>query len=243
MIDSIQIICERHSGSNWFVKLLNHSFNNKIQINDLEKHWFLNEYKLNHFLETSSAPLKKMKNNCIKRNISFNNFNDITKNNILVIIIVRDVYDWILGMKKDPHHFSNKQEIINMSISNFIKMKWNNNRDITPYSILVNNVVDLRTKKYINWFKYIPQFCKNVEIFKYEDILLNYKAIIKYLCEQYNFKLENDIKNQNQSLTQNKIDNSLYFNKKLIDKFYSKKDLYFIKKFIKLDIEKELGYL
>lgn len=123
MIDSIQIIAERHSGSKWFTKLLRTS-SCGIQVCDLEKHWFVNEYKLKHFLDTSLATVEKMKKNAVKQQIDYDNFNNLTTNNKLIIIITRYVYDWLLGMKKDPHHCRNKKEIITeMTISEFIRSK------------------------------------------------------------------------------------------------------------------------
>jgi len=239
MIDSIQIICERHSGSNWFAKLLEQSFPN-IQVNDLEKHWFINEYKLKHFLETSYSPIKKMKQHCINRGINFNTFNNITTDNVLTIILTRNVYDWVLGMKRDPHHFKNKQEISNMSVSDFIKMDWNNVRDINEFSVPVENVIDLRTKKYLNWFKYIPTYCKNVEVISYESLLNKYIDVLVYLSNKYNFSINNIY--QDYKILDKKKNQSIYFNPSLIEKYYSKKDLFFIEKYIKLELEKNLSY-
>lgn len=238
-IDSIQIISERHSGSKWFTHFLKNSLGKGIQVCDLEKHWFVDEYILKHFLETSLSPVIRMIQHTKDRNIDFDNFNDLTTDNKLIIIITRYTYDWIKSMKKYPYHCRNKEEIINnMTLSEFIRSKWNNPRDET---FLVENVVDLRTKKYKNWFKFIPEFCDNVEIIQYESLLLDIRSILNFLKKKYDLSIVlpyhyDNIQGQQQ------INQSIYFNPSLRDKYFNQDDIEFIESYMNLSMEKELGY-
>lgn len=239
MTKYIQIIGERHTGSKWVKKLLNKSFKN-IQVSDWEKHWFVNEYKLKNFLESGERSPEHMKNKAKEDNLDYEIFNNLYDNNIIVIVLTRFVWDWLIAMKKDPHHCENKKELVlNTSLSDFLKWNWKNNRDETKFSWPVENVIHLRYQKYKNWIKYFSSFNK-IDYIRYEDMLIDAVNIINFFKQKYDLEYKDN--NIPIHINKNKIDKSIYYNRNNIWKYYKQKDIEFVNKYIDDDIENYLGY-
>ncbi len=151
-IDKFTIIGERHSGTNWLEKIIYA----RLQ---LHLTWECNS---KHFIETM-------------------NFNKMaSSDDILFICIVRNIYDWIGGFYKLPHHVDKD---MTSDIKSFISLPWNcGDMDYFIFKDQrYNNIFHMRsTKLFFNYFC-LPNIVNNLIIIRYEDLVQNTENIMSYI--------------------------------------------------------------
>jgi hypothetical protein len=209
-IKSFCIKGERCSGTNYLQKIIETNLRIKYEDKLGWKHSYLNTFE-----------------------------NNLRDQNFLVLIIQRNVYDWLLSFHKNPHHLINfKQQ---QSFSDFIRMSpvgYDNYEmfyDRHPFTLdWPKNIIELRNWKNENYINHV-KILDNTHYIKYEDLYKNPEKIIseinaKFLKKDFNFR-----------------DYSLY--KQTKDKFFEKKynrineeDFEFILSNINWKLEEILGY-
>jgi len=94
-IKSISILGERNSGTTWMYEHLQSCFQDKVPVKrrlTRYKHWFQSK-----------------------------NMEEKIENSTLVIVMVRNPFEWVEGMKNKPHHASNH---LNLDWKEFVTRKW-----------------------------------------------------------------------------------------------------------------------
>lgn len=185
-INEFTIIGERHSGTNWLENLVLCRLNLPITF----------RFGSKHFIETHNHREMSM------------------ANHTLFICICRNIYDWIGGFYRLPHH-------VDISLCNslvdFISSQWNCN-DI-DYLIYKNNkyknIFDLRSTKLFYYYFCLPLIVNNLLIIKYEDLMTNPENIIDYISIHFNLIKSNG---KYSKVTLPKIKHPYKFSKIIIDK-------------------------
>lgn len=226
MINKIVIKGERCSGTNYLQNLIDVNFNIKSE-NLLDwKHSYLNTHNMN-----------------------------IHNEDMLVLIIFRNVYDWLLSLHANPHHFYKK----NNSFHDFLRCDFNQIFDCEvghvcshhslhgyyqgkeifyerhPFTLeRPRNVLELRNWKNENFLNH-SKILKNVYFIKYEDLYNNTERVltdinIKFLKSDFKFKQYNLYK-----------DTNLPFEKKSYNKI-SDNDLEFIIENLDWSLENKIGW-
>ncbi len=218
-IKTIQIIGERHSGTNWWEKILKANFD--VKVNSLEKHWFISEEKLKDFYPKPRRKYQKV-------------IGDITGDDHLITVIIRNPYDWLLGMRKNPHHCH--CSFFNLPMEEFIRKKWNNKRDETfSTPCVIKNVVHLRAEKYRQWLNELSN--KNVYYLRYEDLFHKYDDIITNIKNAFNIN-NNNLKKIGRNRSKSTL---LHFNRQQ-EKTFSSDDIIYIRKYLDPKIESIFSY-
>lgn len=157
-IDKFTIIGERHSGTNWLERLVESKL-------ELPLTW---EFGSKHFVNPNPNILA-------------------SGEHCLFIGITRNIYDWIGGFYKLPHHV-NISMLLN--IETFLLNEWTN--DIPDNDYLTQqpykNIFELRKYKlqYLNVF--LPVIVNNLLLVRYEDLQIDPENISNYISEIYNIK-------------------------------------------------------
>jgi hypothetical protein len=159
-IENYTIFGERHSGTNWLERLINIRLNLSI---------------INNFGDNTS-----------KHFIRYIDWKLLSNSHkTLFICITRNIYDWIHGFYKLPHHVSGN---ICDSMENFLTKEWKNEeRDydfisLKPY----NNIFEMRKSKLYYYYNYLPILVDNLLIIRYEDLLVNPENIIDFISNNFN---------------------------------------------------------
>jgi len=165
-IKNYYIFGERHSGTNWLERLIS------IRLN-LPQVYYLGDNVSKHF-------------------IRFLNWGDIVESKeTLFICITRNIYDWIHGFYKLPHHV--KSDIC-YNIENFLISEWNNEpRDndyfsLKPYS----NIFEMRQSKLFFYYDILSLLADNLLIIRYEDLMQDPENIITTISETFNYSKTNN---------------------------------------------------
>lgn len=203
-IYSYAIFGERHSGTNWLEKVIN----TRLYLSNK-----------NYFGENSS-----------KHFLRFLDWNRLSNaHDTLFICITRNIYDWIHGFYKLPHHVGAN---ICYDMHHFLTSEWKNeDRDydyitLQPYK----NIFELRKSKLIFYYSYLSILVDNLIIIKYEDLMIDPENIINYISNLYGC-----------NKTQNQYSKML---KPMIKKPYKikKETRKIINKLTSWDTEKTFGY-
>jgi hypothetical protein len=162
-IKNFTIYGERHSGTKWLEKLISRSF-------DIPVTW---KYEHKHFFGCCDWE---------KLNIA---------KNTLFIGIVRNIYNWIGGMRKMPYHLSSK---------NVIDIRpWQSNIGITPHGSFCDShwytkkkyadIFDMRSDKVEFLYLYMPYLVDNYIFIRYEDLIENTKDILQLISILYKLNI------------------------------------------------------
>lgn len=177
LIRNFTIFGERHSGTNFLQSVITKAYN-------LDITW---DYGWKHFF-------------------GFTNKEIIKANHTLFIGITRNPYDWIMAMKKIPHHIPSENQA---SLEKLLTKQW--------YSIDANGDEMLFDRNYLNHQRYkdifelrsfknkyliytMPKICKNYILLRYEDLLHDINSIMQIISNIFRLKIENyepKIKNKN----------------------------------------------
>jgi hypothetical protein len=159
-IKNFTILGERHCGTKFLQEFISKTFNLDITY----------DYGFKHFF-------------------GFNNSKIVSAYNTLFIGIVRNPYDWIMAMKKIPHHIPSENQA---SIQRLISREWysidlNGQEIITDRNYLdgqrYKNIFDMRYHKTQYLINTMPVICKNYIFIRYED-LLSKNSLIKNLISR-----------------------------------------------------------
>lgn len=160
-IKNFTIIGERHSGTNWLEKILSNQLHSELT-------W---EFGSKHFVNPNPNLLAGA-------------------NNCLFVCITRNIYDWIGGFYKLPHHVESSML---KDMQTFLLNEWKSsvydNDYLTkkPYK----NLFELRNYKlkYISVF--LPFIVNNMICLKYEDLLIQPTNIVDFISNKYQIKKTN----------------------------------------------------
>lgn len=155
------IIGERHSGTNWIERIVNNQLRCELT-------W---EFGSKHFVNPNPNLLAGA-------------------NDCLFVCITRNIYDWIGGFYKLPHHVDSS---ILKNMQTFLLSEWKSSVYDNDY--LTNkpykNIFELRKHKlkYISLF--LPFIVSNVICIRYEDLLIQPSNIIDFISDKYQIKKTN----------------------------------------------------
>lgn len=156
------IFGERHSGTNWLEKII--------------------------YCRLNLPLVNNWGNNTSKHFIRYLDWSKLTNaHNTLFICITRNIYDWIGGFYKLPHHVDAN---ICGSRHQFITSTWlSGDQD---YNFITNkpyhDIFDMRKSKFIFYYEYLSMLVDNLLILKYEDLLINPENTITFISDQYHLK-------------------------------------------------------
>jgi hypothetical protein len=157
VITEYTVLGERHSGTNWLQRLVASRLNIPLT-------W---RFGSKHFIDSLNPNLMA------------------AANSTLFICITRNIYDWIGGFFKLPHHVDRS---IALNIDKFLLKEWKNECfdnhffHKTPYK----NIFDLRANKLLFYFSFLPNIVDNVLIIRYEDLMINPEIIVSFISENFN---------------------------------------------------------
>lgn len=199
-VSKFTIIGERHSGTNWIEKIC-------LSRLTLPITW---EFGSKHFINPRPSLLA-------------------AGTDCLFICIVRNIYDWIGGFYKVPHH-------VNVSmmwnIKTFILNEWKNDIEDNDYLTgkPYKNIFELRKYKLQYLSIFLPLIVDNMIIVRYEDLRINPENIVDFIATTYNIQKTNNLYSQ----FTNPINKPpYYFNKEILSIINDNTDW---------DIENNFGY-
>lgn len=162
-VNRISILGERHSGTNYVEMLLRRNLDSRYTI---EPVFF--EFKHSFQLYNSSNPL------CDSDRAS----------RTLVVIVVRNPYDWALAMHRVCYHCRSRES---MPFEQFVSSPWeapagspsvlanetqDYERDVFNGDRVFPNIMRVRAAKYANFFDVARRYANGHELVRHEDILL-----------------------------------------------------------------------
>ena len=162
-IKNFTIYGERHSGTNWLEKLITHNLDIPITWAYDHKHFFgcCEWHRLNK------------------------------AHNTLFIGIVRNIYNWIGGMKKIPYHLESS-DILNIR-------PWQSKKGISHTNSFCdshwytkekyNDIFDMRYHKLQFLHFYMPYLVDNYIFIRYEDLIEQTEYILNTISNIYNLKI------------------------------------------------------
>lgn len=159
------IFGERHSGTNWLEKIIQCRLNLPL---------------INNLGDNSS-----------KHFIRYLDWSKLTNaHNTLFICITRNIYDWIGGFYKLPHHVDAN---ICGSQYQFITSTWlSGDQD---YNFITNkpyhNIFDMRKSKLIFYYEYLSILVDNLLIIRYEDLLVDPENVVQLIGSVFHIKTTN----------------------------------------------------
>lgn len=165
-IENYTIFGERHSGTNWLERLINIRLNLPI---------------VNHFGDNTS-----------KHFIRYLNWKILSDSHkTLFICITRNIYDWIHGFYKLPHHVS---PYVHDTMEHFLTQEWRNEERDYDYISLkpYKNIFEMRRSKLNFYYNYLPILVDNLIIIRYEDLLVDPENIIQFISNNFNCAKTNE---------------------------------------------------
>jgi hypothetical protein len=161
-IQNFTIYGERHSGTNWLEKLISKTYSIPITWKYDHKHFF----------------------GCC----SWEKLNDA--NHTLFIGIVRNIYNWIGGMKKIPYHVKSK-DVLNIK-------PWRSEKGLSDYNKYCDShwhtkekykdVFDMRSNKIEFLYLFMPYLVDNYVFIRYEDLIEHTDKILYTIEHTFNIK-------------------------------------------------------
>jgi hypothetical protein len=191
-IQKYTIIGERHSGTNWLEKIFTYHFNVPLT-------W---EFGSKHFIDQYDPNKLASANNC------------------LFMCITRNIYDWIGGFYKLPHHVD---PYLQKDLETFMLSEWKGEIQDNDYFLKkpYKNIFSLRKYKLEFLYVYLPFLVNNLLLIRYEDLLKNTGSIIDFIENNFSIKTKNKHLNK---LTKPKIKHAYKFTKKHISIIYNNTD-------------------
>lgn len=160
-IHKFTIIGERHSGTNWLERILTSRLSTPLT-------W---EYGSKHFINYNLNQLASAKNT-------------------LFVCITRDIYQWIGGFYKLPHHVDKS---IAYDLDKFLLSEWKN--EIDDYDYLTHkpykNIFCLRKSKLEFLYIFLPNIVDSIIITRYEDLLVDPENIVSFISTHFDISTTN----------------------------------------------------
>lgn len=154
-IKNYTIIGERHSGTNWLENILSSRLSCDLTWDCGSK----------HFINPNPNKLAQ-------------------SNNTLFVCITRNIYDWLGGFFRLPHHVDRS---ITSSLNDFLLKEWK--CEIYDNDYLTNkpykNIFELRKYKlqYIQIF--LPCIVNNLVVTRYEDLCIDPETLVTFISETF----------------------------------------------------------
>lgn len=115
--------------------------------------------------------------------------------NVLFIGIVRNIYDWIGGMRKNPHHLSllSSKNYDSLIIEPFIscdydkksqKMVYCNDRNYIKQTFY-KNIFEARYYKNVFLYHYMPLLADNYVLLRFEDFTKHHQEITNFISKEF----------------------------------------------------------
>lgn len=126
--------------------------------------------------------------------IGSSRWDDLNKaNDVLFVGTVRNIYDWIGGMSKLPHHLMEiqKNNYYELMTKRFISSVVKNNSKLYINDLHIikqrfyNDIFEARYYKNIFLYHYMPFLVDNYIIIKHEEFIINHENICNYIKEKY----------------------------------------------------------
>ena len=155
-IKRFTILGERHSGTNWIERIV-------LSRLELELTW---EFGSKHFIKNT-------------------NWTTLNKgHDVLFICITRNIYDWIHGFYKLPHHVGSN---IKCDKYKFMLSQWDSGQE--DYNFINNkpyeNIFHMRKSKLEFYIDFLPNIIYNMIIIRYEDLLINPENIVSFISDKF----------------------------------------------------------
>ena len=187
---SFVIYGERNSGTNFLETLItgqSYHLSHNIAafdipvINSSTKQYFRSDYGHKHFFGFHDEEIK-------------------TASNVIFIGIVRNPYDWIMGLSRTLHHIPTE----NHDIISFLTNEWysiQHNKESTNYQkeifrdrdfctgLRYKNIFAMRNKKLSYLHNTMPAIAENYEFIRYEDLCQDPWSIVTRWSKKYNLPL------------------------------------------------------
>lgn len=177
-ITNIAVLGERHSGTNLVHQLVQGSVAGLVyDYAGLKRHGH------KHFFQTVPEPQSDP-------------INDPAQNGYLMIVMVRNPYDWVERMFRICYHCADRQKL---SWKEFVTGEWNMT---SPHDIHkveqrpFRNIGEMRGAKVCHWIQYAQTFGLPVEVVRHEDVMLpsQQMELVRRLREAYEMQpLEEDV--------------------------------------------------
>ena len=177
MINKFTILGERCSGTCWLFNIINENF--YLTEEPIKFGW-------KHFFGFTN----------------FENFDDI--DDVLFIGIVRNPFDWVNSLYKNPHHLdiSMLKDINTFLNSNVITDKTTIQYECTDYKMTetnfytetqLNNIIEMRNIKLNYLINDMPKKVKNYILIRYEDLRDNFEETIELIRKTFNLEIKDVI--------------------------------------------------
>ncbi len=149
------IIGERHSGTNWLERIL-------VSRLQLPLTW---EYGSKHFINPSPNHLA-------------------SGDDTLFVCITRNIYDWIGGFFRLPHHVDKS---LTNNLHDFLLYEWKS--DIIDKNYWTNkpykNIFELRKSKLEFIHTLLPYIVQNIVVTRYEDLCVDPEILVSFISDNF----------------------------------------------------------
>ena len=163
----------------------------------------------------------------------------------LLVLVVRDPYDWLRSFYGKPHHAS-KEKMLRKDFLYFMQHEWIPADDKVDYVApdhwnpydqrRFSNVLELRKYKTLNYLQ-IGLLAKNFVVVKYEDVLKAPQDFISFLSRSFNLQKIDEFQN----VSTYKNEDKKTFHKSEYPPF-KVKELVFVNRTMDWDTERLIGY-
>ena len=245
---SIKIYGERNTGTTYLSKLIDNNIKCRILLSKaplwLRKfQWIIpnnNEYIRDLYFNFNKKCLG-WKHTYINDEIlnQINNYKD----NLLIITVTKNPYSWLISMFNRPYHFNDYNT---RTFEKFLNNKWTCvKRENSPKN-LINNPIELWNMKNQSYLNLLETTNHQIINIKYEDILSDYKRIIKEIVNTGSFQYKKNMitnviksaKGDNKKFSDYK---EYYLNKSWKEKI-TKDQFYFINNHLNQSLMKKFNY-
>ena len=236
MIEHIQILGERNSGTNYLASLIQKNIPTVTITKSFGyKHWFIN----GHY--PRSAPNNSTDFECT-RSLDYSD-------DTLFLVILRNPFDWLRSMAISPYHAPEHNDL---PFSEFIRKPWKSYERARVNSVWpvsddgiyfieqAENILVLRSIKIQHWLN-LRQRVKHIAFINYEK-LYNDLSTLEDIADQFNIpKINRPFVNQAGYHKGGELKQELFVPKKYAP--IDEQDLEFIKTTIDWDAEKAFNYI
>ena len=231
-IEKIRLMGERCSGTTYIHGLLVNNFPSQHVV--APKKHFLPWFNLNAF----NIPKKS-------KEVEDLNFLEKLTDSCLLVLVVRDPYDWLRSFYSHPWHVKG-DKMLHKGFLHFLQHEWrpsDKQMDYVgvdhwnPYNQRrFRNVLELRKYITLNYLQ-IGVLSKNFLVVRYEDVARNPQDFIRFISENFNIQSANQFTN----VLTYKNENKKNYRATKYDPFKLEEFL-FINKNIDWNVEKLIGY-
>ncbi len=231
-INDIRLVGERCTGTNYILGLIKKNFPD-----------YHSSAPVKHFLPWFDLPAFNISKKVGEKQ-DFGLLSNLG-DSILLVLAVRDPYDWLRSFYAQPHHAS-KDKMLRKDFLYFMQHEWIPADDKPEYVApdhwnpydqrRFSNVLELRKYKTLNYLQ-IGLLAKNFVIIKYEDVLKSPQDFISFLSRSYNLQKADDFQN----VSTYKNEDKKTFRKSEYPPF-KVKELVFVNRNMDWDTERLIGY-